>query len=180
MGRQFRFYILPSDANALVERLRSQFEARVYADYSHAYELFEVDSPYPEYPARASRSRAGSNRYYLAPSFNTIARRYCPKPNWWVIDSDSEGIEFSGCEFDGSTLLIGRFWYQTDVVIKGLFISKSSEFLKWAEAVYRYTKKFLRYERAIDAYVGQDALSFREKGGRFASSIGPNGRINPA
>ncbi len=180
MGRQFRFYILPSDVNSLVEQLQKRFEAKLLLDYSPSFELFEIDSPFGADKARDLEPLSAHTRYYLAPQFGHIDRRYYEKPDWWVIDSESEGIEFSGCKFNGTALAIGRLWYETNVVRDLRFVSKSIEFLKWAEGVYRYTKKCLRYEPESLAYVSEDALRFREKGGRFAQDIWPNGKVMPA
>jgi hypothetical protein len=180
MGRQFRFYILPSDANALADRLRTRFGAKVLVDYSPEYELFEVDMPFRENSTGSLEALSSLNRFYLAQQSGQLTRNYCPKPNWWVIDSDSEGIEFSGCAFDGITLLVGRLWYQTDFVRNLQLVSKSIGFVKWAESVYRFTKTFLHYEREIDAYVGEDALKFHQSGGLFASSIRSDGKVIPA
>jgi len=180
MGRQFRFYILPSDANALVEQLKQQFKAKLLLDYSPAFESLEIDYPFRMNDSGDLKPVSARHRYYLAPPFGHIKREYYPKPDWWVVNSDSDGIEFEGCEFEGNTLLIGRFWYQTNVLVNLQYVSKGAEFLKWAEAVYRYTKKSLRYEPKIYAFVGRDAMSFRERGGQFASMIRPDGRIIPA
>jgi hypothetical protein len=166
MGRQLRFYILPQDANALVAQLRNRFDAKLLVDYSAVYEQFEVDLPFRT-KADGDIEVSPSTRFYVAPSSSHIERRHCPKPNWWVIDSDSEGIEFYGCKLKENILSIGRFWYQPNVVKNLQYVSKTSEFLRWAEAVYRYTKKFLRYQPEIAAYVGGEAAKFRELGGRF-------------
>jgi hypothetical protein len=116
----------------------------------------------------------------VAPPFGHIERSYCPKPDWWVIDSDSEGIEFSSCRFSETAVAIGRFWYETNVVRNLQLVPKSSEFVKWAYAVYRYVKKSLHYDRGIDAYLGKEAARFREKGGRLVQDIWPNGKVTPA
>lgn len=180
MGRQFQLYLLPSDAIALVDRLREKFDAKVFANYRYEHEQFETTSPIRENPARGSKPASTSVSCYLAPPFSKIERNYYPKPNWWVIDSDSEGVEFTGCEFDGSTLIRGRLYYQTNVVRDLQYVSKSSQFIKWAEAVYRDTKRFLHYEKRIDAYVGKGALAFRETGGQFASLTRADGSFSPA
>jgi hypothetical protein len=180
MGRQFSFFLLPSDANALVGQLRCRFGSKFLVDYSPAYDLFEVVAPFLEGSAGTLEPVSLSNRFYLAPQATQLARKFYPKPNWWAIDSDSEGIEFSGCDFDGTTVLIGRLWYQRDFVKDMHLASKSSEFLKWAEAVFRYAKRFLSYEAKIDAYVGEAAMKFRQNGGLFTSTISPDGRIASA
>jgi hypothetical protein len=180
MGRQFRFYILPSDANNVVAQLKNRFETKLLLDYSPNHELFEIDSPFRTNEAGDWEPLSESLRYYLAPPSGHIERQYCAKPNWWVINSESEGIEFCGCKFNGTALAIGRFWYETNVVRNLQFVSKSAAFLDWAEAVCRYTKKLLRYEERIAAYLGKDAISFREKGGQLAEDIWPNGKVIPA
>jgi len=180
MGRQFRLYLLPSDANTLVDQLRSRFGAKIVVDYSPVYELFEIDAPYQEGSAGSLEPVCSSSRFYLAPQTSLLKRNFYAKPNWWVIDSDSEGIEFCGCQFDGMTVLIGRFWYQRDFVRDLHIVSKSAEFLIWAEAVYRYTKGFLNYESKIDAYLGEAAIRFRQNGGQFVSNVRPDGKMVPA
>ena len=179
MGRQFSFYILPADANALYVELRGRFNARLLADYSPSEEMFEIDMPYREDPAGQILPLSPKHRYYLAPPFGNIKRNYSPKPNWWVIDNDSEGFEFSGCNLVGNILIIGRFWYWPNIVENRQFVQKSGEFLTWAESVYRFTKKFLKYDREIGAYVGLEAMRFREQGGHFAAFIRPDGKIVP-
>jgi hypothetical protein len=180
MGRQFSFYILPSETNLLVEQLRKRFEAKLLVDYSRADKLLEVDLPFRENAAGDMESISMDIRFYLAPSSSQIKRSYFPKPDWWVIDSDSEGIEFLGCKFNGKAVAIGRFLYEINVVRDLQYISKSTEFLKWAETVYRYTKSLLHYDRSTDTYFGKDAVSFREEGGQLARDIWPNGKVIPA
>jgi hypothetical protein len=166
--------------NLLVEQLQKRFEARLLLDYSPSFELFEINSPFGGDEAGELESLSSHTRYYLAPPFGHIDRRYCPKPDWWVIDSDSEGIEFSDCIKNDNTLLIGRFWYQPNVVRDSRFVSKSDQFLKWAEAVYRHSKKALTYDPKIYTYVGKGAMGFREGGGQFAHFIRSDGKVIPA
>jgi hypothetical protein len=164
-------------AYKLVAVLRSRFEAKLLVDYSPERDLVEVERPFQVAESGTMEPVSLLSRYYLAPSINRLARNYYPKPNWWVIDSDSEGIEFSACKVDGAALIIGRVWYQKDVVKNLQFVPKSTEFLNWAEAMFRYIKKALRYESEIYAYVGAEALKFRESGGQFGSGIRPDGKV---
>jgi len=180
MGRQFRFYLLPSETNSLIEELRKRFEAKLLLDYSPEFELLEITSPFRTGDNGILEPEMVTARYYLAPPSGHIERRYCAKPDWWAIDSDSEGIEFSGCKCNGAAVAIGRFWYETNFVRDLRLLPKSSEFVKWAEAVYRYTKKSLHFDPAIDAYLGEDAMNFRKNGGELARDIWPNGKVIPA
>jgi hypothetical protein len=179
MGRQFNFYLSPRDANSLYAELRGRFSARLLVDYSPTQELFDVDEPYQENSAGCMDPHSSQGRYYVAPSFGRIKREYLQEPNWWVLDTDSEAVEFSGCKTVGDILIVGRFWYWPNTVENGQFVSKSSEFLSWAEGLYRFTKKHLHYDRKIGAYVGEEAMRFRDKGGHFAAFIRPDGKIVP-
>jgi hypothetical protein len=176
MGRQFRFYILPMDANALISQLRGRFSICVLVDYSPEHELFEVELPYRGNPLGELEPISPQLRYYLVPSSGNIIRRYCAKPNWWVIDSDSEGIEFSSCRIHGNALIEGRFWHGREFVRESQFVKKSPEFLKWADAVYRLSKKLLHYDPSIEAYVGEQATTFRNSGGQFTPFIREDGK----
>jgi hypothetical protein len=112
-----------------------------------------------------------SIRCYLAPMFGRIESHYYQKPNHWVIQPESEAIQFSGCDFDGSTLLVGRMYFQADELKDGRIVTKRAEFLQWANDVFRLSKRVLNRDPLMDAYVGKDAVNFHRKGGRFASSI---------
>ena len=179
MGRQFSFYILPVDAHALYAELRGRFKARLLVDYSPSQELFDIEMPYRENRAGQMDPLSPEKRYYLAPSFATVKRKHYPERDWWTIDNDSEAVEFSGGNLVGNILIIGRFWYGPNIVENGQFVQKSGEFLSWAESLYRFTKKYLHYDRKIGSYVGDEALRFREEGGQFAAFIRPDGKIVP-
>jgi hypothetical protein len=159
--------------------LRERLNAKLLVDYSPSEYLLEIDSPYRQDSVGHLEPLSSQARFYLAPSFVTIKRKYHPGPKWWAIDTDSEAVEFSGCKIVGNILIIGRFWYWPNIVEKGQFVSKSGEFLSWAESLYRLTKKYLKYDRKIGAYVGEEAMRFREQGGHFAAFIRPDGKIVP-
>ena len=84
-------------------------------------------------------------------------------------------IDFSGCDFDGSVLVRGRFYCQTDY-LKGQEIAKKRpEFLQWVERVFRVAKGSLHRSKELDAYVGSDAMAWEKAGGRFVSlALGRN------
>jgi hypothetical protein len=173
MSKQFQLYLTPSDAAALVEELRVRFGARVISEKSYTSDPVELESPI-RHESIFSASGATSIRCYLAPSNGRIIANYYPTLRLWLIQTSSEAIEFSGCDFDGKTLLVGRFYFQTDDLVDGRIVKKRAEFLTWADRVFRYTKKILKRDRELGplgAYVGKDALIFRESGGRFAESI---------
>jgi hypothetical protein len=174
MSKQFQLFLTPSDAIALVGELRSRFGARLLGKKSSTSNPVEMQSPV-EHEAIFSTSGATSIYCYLAPADGRIITGYYPTLGLWLIDASSEAIEFSGCDFDEKTLLVGRFYFQSDGLIDGRIVKKRAEFLRWADRVFRYTKKVLKRDRELieplGAYVGKDALTFRESGGRFAESI---------
>ena len=59
------------------------------------------------------------------------------------VQVESEVIEFRGCEFDGSVLVRGRFYFQNDFLLDGMIAPKRTEFLTWADRVFRLAKKSL-------------------------------------
>jgi hypothetical protein len=180
MSKQFQLFLTPSDAITLVAELRSRFGARVLSKKSSTSDPVEMQSPV-EHEAIFSTSEVTSIYCYLAPADGRITTDYYPTLGLWLTDTSSEAIEFSGCDFDGKTLVVGRFYFQTDDLIDGRIVRKRAEFLQWADRVFRYTKKVLKRDQdliePLGAYVGKDALTFRESGGRFAESIEAGVRI---
>jgi hypothetical protein len=177
MSKQFRLYLTPSDATALVKELQARFGARVLGKKSPTSNPVELDSPIlHESIFRASG--ATSIYCYLSPANGRIIADYYPTLRHWLIQTSSEAIELSGFDFDGKTLLIGRLYFQTDELVDGKIIKKRAEFLQWADTVFRYTKRALKRDRELGplgAYVGKGAVVFRESGGKFADSIGGTG-----
>lgn len=92
-----------------------------------------------------------------------------PKRQLWTVNESSEVIQFSGCDYHGDVLEIGRFYFQTDMLMGEAIWRKRPEFLDWADKVFRTTKRLLYRSKAIDAYVGDDALRWQRNGGRFAA-----------
>ncbi len=174
MSKQFQLYLTPSDAVALVEELRVRFGARVLSEKSSTSDPVELDSPI-RHESIFEAGGATSIRCYLAPADGHIITNYYPTLRLWLTETSSEAIEFSGSDFDGKTLRVGRFYFQTDDLVDGMIIKKRAEFLTWADRVFRYTKKALKRDRELmeplGAYVGKEALIFRKSGGRFAESI---------
>src|SRR5579864_4850193 len=182
MSKQFQLYLTPSDAVALVAELRVRFGARLLSEKSSTSDPVELESPI-RHESIFVASGATSIDCYLVPENGRIIMNYYPTLRHWLIQTSSEAIEFHGCDFDGKTLLNGRLYFQTDDLVDGRIVKKRAEFLQWADRVFRYTKKALKRERELGplgAYVGKEALIFRESGGKFADSIEAAGvRISP-
>lgn len=125
-----------------------------------------------ESPLLQSESGDGSTTVhcYLIPSDGAeIKTWYMQKRQLWGIDGGSEAIQFSGCDYNGKVLEIGRFYFQTDSLMGNEIWPKRPEFLRWADNVFRVSKRMMSYSREFSAYMGKDALIWKERGGQFKS-----------
>ena len=116
-----------------------------------------------------------SVRCYLAPDDAVLRMSYYPKQANWQVEHTSEVIEFSGCDSGANILVVGRLYFQNDILLDGTIWPKRKEFTDWADKVFRTTKKLLHRSRELDAYVGEGAEEFRKNGGRFVSSLRASG-----
>lgn len=169
MSKQLRFYLLPEDIRQIVAELKANFGARVLDEASQTSQPCEIEDPVRPGIGPLS-SEVTSVRCYLAPRGSEIKMNYYLKRNEWVIQPESEAIEFSGCDYNGKALVIGRFYFQTDLLMGDSIWRKRSEFLAWADSVFRFVKKRLTYSQKMMAYVADGAAMWRKAGGKFAYS----------
>jgi hypothetical protein len=170
MSRQFRFYLLPSDIERVLVELRVKFSVKLIEEISATLPPVEIDAPFrPSLYSMGSETFTSVRCLLTPPSGAEIKSRYMTKRKLWSVDIQSEVIEFSDCDFDGSVLLIGRFYFQTDFLLDQTIWRKRPEFLDWADKVFRTTKRMLHWSKKLDAYVGKDAARWRQDGGRFVS-----------
>ncbi|HEX5235010.1 MAG TPA: hypothetical protein VFW25_06725 [Silvibacterium sp.] len=180
MGRQFRFYILPSDAEALISELRLHSGLKLIQETSPTFTPIEVASPVqnaPRFFGVFGLRDASSVRCYLASANSAeIKMLYYPTRSEWLVQEESEVIEFSGCEYDGDGLLqIGRMYFQSDVLIGDTVWRKRKEFTDWASKIFRTAKKSMRYSESLQAYVGREADNWQKNGGRFIALFRSDG-----
>jgi hypothetical protein len=175
MSRQFRFYLLPSDIERLAAELRVRYSANFIDTVSSCLAPTQVDSPIRRIIRDSGQEVSSVHCYLVQPTGADIRTWYMQKRKLWAIDEASEVIQFSGCDFDGSVLLVGRFYFQTDLLIDNSIWPKRREFLDWAGKIFRTTKRLLKRSKAMDAYVGEDAARWRQGGGRFATLIRAGG-----
>jgi hypothetical protein len=170
MSRQFRFFLLPSDAEALIADLRDRIGAQLIDAKSSRPEPVRIDSPMRQDPAREDRRASVSTYCYLAAATGAeMKMKYFPKQGSWLVDDErSEVIEFSGLEYDGEILLQGRFYFKPNFLLDNAIWPKRDEFLQWAGRIFRRSKRILQYDKGLDSYVGEHANAWRAKGGRFA------------
>ena len=177
MSKQFRVYIVPSDIKSTLDHLRSKVGLRVLEETAPGPKPIEVESPVRRRSTWIKARDYVSVRCYLVPDCSAdIKMYYIPKQSHWIVYSEEvEGIEFSGCGYDGKTLLEGRFYFRNDMLIGDSIWPKRREFIDWADRVFRITKKQLRWSKELDAYIGKGAEDFLQNGGKFATRIRPDG-----
>jgi hypothetical protein len=170
MSKQFRFYLLPSDIEHVVAELRAQFDVRIIETVSDVTSPIEIDSPIRRSKS-IKRPQGFSSVYcYLIPCTGAeIKMWYMTERKMWCVKDCSEVIQFAGCEYDGAVLEIGRFYYQTDMLIGDSIWPKRREFIEWADKVFRTTKRMLARSAALNAYVGPAAAKWEKEGGQFVS-----------
>jgi hypothetical protein len=177
MSKQFRVFIVPSDIQSILDRLRSKVGLRVIEETAPSSKPIEVESPVRKRSLWIKEKDYVSVRCYLLPDRGAdIKMRYIPRQSHWIVHSEgAEGLEFSGCGYDGKTLVEGRFYFQNDMLIDDTIWPKRKEFIDRADKVFRITKKQLRWSKELDAYIGENAEHFRKNGGKFATRIRPDG-----
>jgi hypothetical protein len=178
MGRQFRFYLLPSEIDAIVAKLRAEFEAQVIGDVSPQPHPTPISSHFEHVDPKQKSSHASGVHCYLTSSSNPELRMwYMGKRQLWAIDDDrSEVIQFSGCYFSGAVLDVGRFYYRAEMLLDMSIWQKRPEFVSWADKIFRATKRTLKYSPKLAAYIGEEAARWKRQGGIFGS-IRPDGTV---
>jgi hypothetical protein len=96
-----------------------------------------------------------------------IKMEHLTKQGQWAVSVSSEVVEFSGCDYDGKTLNVGRFYFQNDQLIGDALWPKRDEFLQWADRLLQTTKELLERSKMLNAYLGKDAAAWEQKAGRF-------------
>src|ERR1700742_3076536 len=97
MGRQFRFYLLPSEMDQFLSKLKAEHGLRILLTKSDKAEPLEVDSATSRYSEIAATGIYAFGQYYLVSS--TEAKTpvwYSEESGRWHIDSEqSEVVELS-------------------------------------------------------------------------------------
>jgi hypothetical protein len=134
----------------------------------------ELESPFFEYVSHATKAKFLHVNCYLTPQVEArIKMHHLTKQGQWAVSESSEVIEFSGCDYDGKTLRVGRFYFQNDQLIGDALWPKRHEFLQWADRLLQTTKKLLERAKTRNAYVGTDAAAWERNGGHFQALLVP-------
>jgi hypothetical protein len=170
MSRQFHLYLLPADVDSLLHTLRSKLGISLIQSSSPRPIPSRMESPICKGGLQLKTATVRVDCCLTPPKEADIRMRFVPILSHWSVQTESEVIEFEGCEFDGSVLVRGRFYFQNDLLVDDMIVPKRKEFLTWADKVFRLAKKSLHRSKTLDAYVGEHAKKWRQSGGRFAWS----------
>lgn len=169
MSRQFRCFLLPSDIEALIAHLKRDVGLTLIDPRSSSQTPTVIDTPMHDNPPLPGRRDSVSAHCYLIQDGAELRSNYIEKQGYWFVHEDqSEVIQFTGFEFDGTVLVEGRFYFQSDVLLGDAIWPKRDEFLRWANRIFRCAKRHLSYRRGLDSYVGEAASAWKEDGGLFA------------
>lgn len=90
----------------------------------------------------------------------------------YVIDLDnSPAIEFFQCITHENGIQDGRFYYHAKYWEGDYLYDKSEQFLKFAQGVFAFTKKFCVKERISDFYVGPEAYEMGQRGIKLNANL---------
>jgi hypothetical protein len=157
MGRQLRFYILPEETDQLLSELKASHGLRILSPKSDNARPFESESATANYIEIGSTGVYSFGQYYLVSGTDAkTPMHYLEELEKWHIDLEqSEAIELSTCNHGSGILSQGRLYFQKDMLApaKDAILQKNPDFVKWAETIFRSTKKSLRYSRELEAYV---------------------------
>jgi len=172
MSRQFRFYLLPPQIEELISALKEEIGFRLIAARSQTQKPTELNSVFETVTDSTSGQQAVRVHCYLVPPFEApLSTLYAPRMNDWFTESErSEVIQFSGCEYNGEKLHIGRFYFQRNYLneVKDALVPHREQFLKWGDQILRAAKRRLKYSRQLEAYLDDETELWRQRGGSFA------------
>jgi hypothetical protein len=133
MGRQFKYYCLPSDLDEIHDVVFKNMGGQLLEcrKSPNGNVLVPVDGFATPYETRA---------LVLAPP-ESLTR--VVMMGQWIDTGESNLIEVGGCVVIGEVLHGGRLWYQPKCYTDRVYGDKSSEFLAWAQSVFARTKKLL-------------------------------------
>lgn len=174
MSRQFRFYLLPPQIEEMISALKEQVGFRPIAARSQTQQPTELNSVFETTAESASYQQVVYVHCYLAPPFDApLLSEYAPRMNDWYTENErSEVIQFSGCRYNGKTLGIGRFYFQTNYLneTKDALIPHREQFLKWGDQIFRAAKRRMKYSQELEAYLDNETELWRQKGGSLVAT----------
>ncbi len=167
MGRQIVFYLAPSDMLELEFRLKKCGEVLILHSRS--------DKPKPRIVESTDFKESGHQWlffYLVQPDdLSAINLEEVPEQRYWSIDElSSPVVELTRGYFDGKILRRGRLYYTHGFYGEDdLWVEKPEPFKSWAKRLLSVTRRTLKLDRDVSAYVGPEAETLKEKGVVFTA-----------
>jgi hypothetical protein len=160
MGRQFSFFLGPDDLTRFEATLRSKGDVAFLADRPNQTNAIEI----PQLARNTFRT-------LLARPEDCAAIKFMPVYNQEFFSADCFANNFIECDVVSTPrdrfLTEGRLYYHaTFWNAQNERVEKSVEFVKWADSLFRRTKKSLTYVEKW-FYAGEHALQLRKEGVKF-------------
>jgi hypothetical protein len=138
MGRQFSYYCLPADLEEIQSSVFEPAGARLFVaeKVSGGEQLAAVER------FALPLERMGSETLFLL----VLPPKEMEKMEWdgpWINAQNSHLVQVGRCFLHDKGIRLGRFWYEARAYRNGAFVHKPAEFVRWAEALCRATKKLL-------------------------------------
>lgn len=176
MSKQFRFYLLPADIESLMDELRLRVGVKIIQEMSFTPRPVEMKSPLQNGSNNFNANAMSIGCYLVSPIDAEIKLKSYPTRAEWIVQIESEVIEFRGCDYNGDFLLGGRLYFQSDVFLGDSIWPKRKEFTDWADKLFRVAKRMMRYSTLLQAYVGKEADQWRRSGGKFVLGFKKGGQ----
>jgi hypothetical protein len=162
VSKQFSFYIGMTDQIAIEEAIRASGDVAIFEDLSPEESGVERESsimldPVTEHFAILIARRADLPHIHYRPTGS-------PKNDYWCDEYRQPIVQFDRSFFFKRFIRAGRM-YRHDRYYNehDELVSKSPEFIEWADRLYKLVKKSLiKIERG--RYAGREALAMRQSG----------------
>ena len=138
MGRQFSYYCLPADLDEIQTSVFEPAGTRLFV----AEKVSGGERLTPIERFALPLDRMGSETLFLL----AFPPKDMERVEWdgpWISTSNSHLVEVGRSFVKDKGIRAARFWYEARVHKGGTSIHKPAEFVQWAEALCRCTKKLL-------------------------------------
>lgn len=162
MGYQIRFFLSPKDVIGLEDRLRNDESTIILHSRSRG--------PFPRSVASTDNTEDGQNWLFYSLvrecDLEAVINKEVPTQGCWTIDQlRSPVTEFSRSFFDGKIIRQGRLFSNTSYYDdNGALVGKTEGFEGWAKGILAKARRFLNYDKELQAYLGADAAQLRKEG----------------
>jgi hypothetical protein len=167
MGRQFSYYACPEDLAEVESKVLRPLGGTMLMTGKRdgAQTIEAVD----EFSLPLEEMGRETLFLFLSPP-KDLQRMVFSGP--WLDASKSHVIEIGRSYIKDGRIRLARYWYETKFLEDGAFVEKPLEFVDWAQAVFRLTKKMMT-RRAV--LIGE--REYKEWFGQVAGTLVQEGRL---